>query len=203
MTTPHCSSIVTEKIKRSAVRRQSPSSYFRIMDSQNSSLGTKRKLFIAPGSLARGRGKITRHLGLSGQNHVSGSIEHEPSLVNTCNNDMQYASKQVDHVEDSQAQMESSQDKSSTQQNLNKRGSKPFRQLAYEMGGKDGPPPDFASMFFETRKKGDHIVDLDAMEKYDEISEVVREDSSCQIFNLLRNVLDLNDMIMFLAMEEE
>ncbi|KAG6509445.1 hypothetical protein ZIOFF_027437 [Zingiber officinale] len=27
-TTPHCSSIVTEKIKRSAVRRQSPSSYF-------------------------------------------------------------------------------------------------------------------------------------------------------------------------------
>ncbi|KAG6499498.1 hypothetical protein ZIOFF_039287 [Zingiber officinale] len=93
-----------------------------IMDSQNSSLGTKRKLFIAPGSLARGRGKITRHLGLSGQNHVYGSIEHEPSLVNTCNNDMQCAFEQVDHVEDSQAQMESSQDKSSTQQNLNKRG---------------------------------------------------------------------------------
>ncbi|XP_042441453.1 uncharacterized protein LOC122026804 [Zingiber officinale] len=92
-----------------------------IMDSQNSSLGTKRKLFIAPGSLARGRGKNTRHLGLSGQNHVSRSIEHEPSLVNTYNNDMQCVSEQVDHVEDSQAQMESSQDKSSTQQNLNKR----------------------------------------------------------------------------------
>ncbi|KAG6531479.1 hypothetical protein ZIOFF_005291 [Zingiber officinale] len=80
------------------------------MDSQNSSLGTNRKLFIAPGSLARERGKIIRHLGLSGQNHVSGSIEREPSLVNTCNNDMQYAFEQVDHVEDSQAQMESNQD---------------------------------------------------------------------------------------------
>ncbi|KAG6489749.1 hypothetical protein ZIOFF_051027 [Zingiber officinale] len=64
-------------------------------------------------------------------------------------------------------------------------GSKPFRQLAYEMGGKDGQPPDFASMFFETRKKGDHIVDLDAIEKYDEICEVVREDSSLSNIQLV------------------
>ncbi|KAG6483620.1 hypothetical protein ZIOFF_060271 [Zingiber officinale] len=331
---------------RNGINNLLTGSELEIMDSQNSSLGTKRKLFIAPGSLARGRGKNTRHLGLSGQNHVSRSIEHEPSLVNTYNNDMQCVSEQVDHVEDSQAQMESSQDKSSTQQNLNKRGknkcgtvcklkngekllinfymgravglnhqaftrhlgiivrdgnicpvrvlawnkigedaknhmwaavtdkfknddielyreatlkhmqqlwknwrcemnskfvkpcktrqevlqnvpkgmdkqdwewlvkeyflsesfqkmsktntqnrslksmphrtgSKPFRQLAYEMGGKDGQPPDFASMFFETRKKGDHIVDLDAIEKYDEICEVVREDSSLSNIQLV------------------
>ncbi|KAG6510526.1 hypothetical protein ZIOFF_028550 [Zingiber officinale] len=107
---------------RNGINNLLTGSELEIMDSQNSSLGTKRKLFIAPGSLARGRGKNTRHLGLSGQNHVSRSIEHEPSLVNTYNNDMQCVSEQVDHVEDSQAQMESSQDKSSTQQNLNKRG---------------------------------------------------------------------------------
>ncbi|KAG6524289.1 hypothetical protein ZIOFF_014195 [Zingiber officinale] len=50
---------------------------------------------------------------------------------------------------------------------------------------RDGQPPDFASMFFETRKKGDHIVDLDAMEKYDEICEVVREDSSLSNIQLV------------------
>ncbi|KAG6523462.1 hypothetical protein ZIOFF_013320 [Zingiber officinale] len=107
---------------RNGINNLLTGSELEIMDSQNSSLGTKRKLFIALGSLARGRGKNTRHLGLSGQNHVSRSIEHESSLVNTYNNDMQCVSEQVDHVEDSQAQMESSQDKSSTQQNLNKRG---------------------------------------------------------------------------------
>ncbi|KAG6483505.1 hypothetical protein ZIOFF_060153 [Zingiber officinale] len=118
---------------RNGINNLLTGSELEIMDSQNSSLGTKRKLFIAPGSLARGRGKNTRHLGLSGQNHVSRSIEHEPSLVNTYNNDMQCVSEQVDHVEDSQAQMESSQDKSSTQQNLNKR----VRVLAWNKIGED------------------------------------------------------------------
>ncbi|KAG6498659.1 hypothetical protein ZIOFF_038381 [Zingiber officinale] len=52
-------------------------------------------------------------------------------------------------------------------------------------GGKDGQPSDFASIFFETRKKGDHIVDLDAMEKYDDICEVVREGSSLSNIKLV------------------
>lgn len=52
-------------------------------------------------------------------------------------------------------------------------GSKPFRHIEYEMGGKDGNPPNIASMFHETRKSGDCIVDLEAMEKYDEICDVM------------------------------
>ncbi|KAH0661688.1 hypothetical protein KY284_026619 [Solanum tuberosum] len=36
-------------------------------------------------------------------------------------------------------------------------GSKPIREIVYEMGCKDGNPPNMATIFFETRKKGNEL----------------------------------------------
>ncbi|XP_047316043.1 uncharacterized protein LOC124919761 [Impatiens glandulifera] len=57
-------------------------------------------------------------------------------------------------------------------------GSKPFRHIEYEMGGKDGNPPNIASMFHETRKSGEGIVDLEAIEKYNEICDLMEMEPS-------------------------
>ncbi|XP_033508507.1 uncharacterized protein [Nicotiana tomentosiformis] len=45
-------------------------------------------------------------------------------------------------------------------------GSKPIREIIYELGGKDGNPPDMATIFFETRKKDDKLVEPETNEKY-------------------------------------
>ncbi|XP_020080556.1 uncharacterized protein LOC109704199 [Ananas comosus] len=39
-------------------------------------------------------------------------------------------------------------------------GSKPFRQIIYKKGGKDGNPPSLATIFFETRKKVDNLKEI-------------------------------------------
>ncbi|XP_015065929.1 uncharacterized protein LOC107011101 [Solanum pennellii] len=38
-------------------------------------------------------------------------------------------------------------------------GSKPIRDIIYEVGGKDGNPPNMATIFFETRKKENELVE--------------------------------------------
>ncbi|XP_060217384.1 uncharacterized protein LOC132644790 isoform X5 [Lycium barbarum] len=57
-------------------------------------------------------------------------------------------------------------------------GSKPYRETNYEMGGKDGNPPNMAIIFFETHKKDDELVELETIEKYAEIQELVQSEPS-------------------------
>nr|XP_018630777.1 uncharacterized protein LOC104109294 isoform X2 [Nicotiana tomentosiformis] len=45
-------------------------------------------------------------------------------------------------------------------------------------GGKDGNPPDVATIFFETRKKNNKLVEPETNEKYDKIKEFVQSESS-------------------------
>ncbi|XP_019243438.1 PREDICTED: uncharacterized protein LOC109223532 isoform X3 [Nicotiana attenuata] len=39
-------------------------------------------------------------------------------------------------------------------------GSKPIREIIYQKGGKDGNPPDLATIFFETRKKNNTLAQI-------------------------------------------
>ncbi|XP_070018633.1 uncharacterized protein [Nicotiana sylvestris] len=57
-------------------------------------------------------------------------------------------------------------------------GSKPIREIIYELGGKDGNPPDMATIFFETHKKDDKLVEPKTNEKYAEIQELVQSEPS-------------------------
>ncbi|XP_019266318.1 PREDICTED: uncharacterized protein LOC109243784 [Nicotiana attenuata] len=57
-------------------------------------------------------------------------------------------------------------------------GSKPIREVIYELGGKDGNPPDMTTIFFETRIKGDKLVEPETNEKYAKIQELVQSESS-------------------------
>ncbi|CAN4075601.1 unnamed protein product [Withania somnifera] len=45
-------------------------------------------------------------------------------------------------------------------------GSKPIREIIYQKGGKNGNPPDLATIFFETRKKDNKLVESEAVEKH-------------------------------------
>ncbi|KAH0643766.1 hypothetical protein KY290_035217 [Solanum tuberosum] len=57
-------------------------------------------------------------------------------------------------------------------------GSKPIREIIYELGGKDGNPPNMETIFFETRKKGNKLVEPETNEKYAEIQELVQSEPS-------------------------
>nr|XP_018629854.1 uncharacterized protein LOC108946945 [Nicotiana tomentosiformis] len=52
------------------------------------------------------------------------------------------------------------------------------REIIYKRGGKDGNPPDMATVFFETHKKNDKLVEPEINEKYAEIQELVRSEPS-------------------------
>ncbi|KAH0652880.1 hypothetical protein KY289_030558 [Solanum tuberosum] len=45
-------------------------------------------------------------------------------------------------------------------------GSKPIREIIYQQGRKDGNPPILATIFFETRKKDNKLVEPEAIEKH-------------------------------------
>ncbi|KAH0673739.1 hypothetical protein KY290_005235 [Solanum tuberosum] len=53
-------------------------------------------------------------------------------------------------------------------------GSKPIREIIYELGGKHGNPPDMATIFFETRKKDNMLLEPKTNKKYDEIQELLQ-----------------------------
>ncbi|KAH0638957.1 hypothetical protein KY285_035543 [Solanum tuberosum] len=57
-------------------------------------------------------------------------------------------------------------------------GSKPIREIIYQKGGKDGNPPDLATIFFETRKKDNKLVEPEAIEKHAQLEEMVQVDPS-------------------------
>ncbi|XP_016445871.1 uncharacterized protein LOC107771060 isoform X1 [Nicotiana tabacum] len=56
--------------------------------------------------------------------------------------------------------------------------SKPIREIIYQKGGKDGNPPNLATIFFETRKKDIKLVEPEAIEKHAQIEEIVQADPS-------------------------
>ncbi|KAH0724840.1 hypothetical protein KY284_000705 [Solanum tuberosum] len=51
-------------------------------------------------------------------------------------------------------------------------GSKPIRQIIYQKGGKDGNPPDLATIFYETRKKNNTLVDSETIEKHVRLAQI-------------------------------
>ncbi|XP_059308563.1 uncharacterized protein LOC132059799 [Lycium ferocissimum] len=57
-------------------------------------------------------------------------------------------------------------------------GSKPIREVIYQKGGKHGNPPDLATVFFETRKKDNKLVESEAIEKHAQIQELVQSEPS-------------------------
>ncbi|XP_016457301.1 uncharacterized protein LOC107781165 isoform X1 [Nicotiana tabacum] len=57
-------------------------------------------------------------------------------------------------------------------------GRKPIREIIYQKGGKDGNPPDLATIFFETRKKDNKLDEPEAIEKHAQIDEIVQADPS-------------------------
>ncbi|KAH0652796.1 hypothetical protein KY289_030474 [Solanum tuberosum] len=57
-------------------------------------------------------------------------------------------------------------------------GSKPIREIIYQKGRKDGNPPDLATIFYETRKKNNTLVDSETIEKHAQIQELVESELS-------------------------
>ncbi|KAH0681212.1 hypothetical protein KY284_022297 [Solanum tuberosum] len=57
-------------------------------------------------------------------------------------------------------------------------GSKPIREIIYELGGKQGNPPDMATIFFETRKKDNKFLEPETNKKYEEIQELLQVEPS-------------------------
>ncbi|BAH91731.1 Os02g0530850 [Oryza sativa Japonica Group] len=55
-------------------------------------------------------------------------------------------------------------------------GSKPFKEIIYNMGGKENRPPTLDELFFETRKKGDTLVDVESSRMHAELVDVVSSD---------------------------
>ncbi|XP_060186649.1 uncharacterized protein LOC132616056 isoform X3 [Lycium barbarum] len=55
-------------------------------------------------------------------------------------------------------------------------GRKPIREVIYQKGGKYGNPPDLGTIFFETRKKDNKLVEPEAIEKH--IKEIVQSEPS-------------------------
>ncbi|XP_027770875.1 uncharacterized protein LOC107009044 [Solanum pennellii] len=56
--------------------------------------------------------------------------------------------------------------------------SKPIREIIYQKGGKDGNPPDLTTIFYETRKKNNTLVDSETIEKHAQIQELVESEPS-------------------------
>ncbi|KAM3284516.1 putative protein isoform X7 [Capsicum chacoense] len=58
-------------------------------------------------------------------------------------------------------------------------GSKPIREIMCQQGGKDGNPPDLGTIFYETRKKDNKLVEPEAIEKHVRlIEEIVKAEPS-------------------------
>ncbi|KAH0730976.1 hypothetical protein KY289_002164 [Solanum tuberosum] len=60
-------------------------------------------------------------------------------------------------------------------------GSKPIREIVYELGGKDGKQPNMDIIFFETHKNNNKLVKPETNAKYVEIQELVQSNSSLTI----------------------
>ncbi|XP_070030202.1 uncharacterized protein LOC107787522 [Nicotiana tabacum] len=81
--------------------------------------------------------------------------------------------------------------------------SKPIREIIYQKGGKDGNPLDLATIFFETRKKNNKLVEPEAIEKHAQIEEIVQSDPSLPSIEIVENIVDLKPVAMYLALGVE
>ncbi|GAB2288071.1 hypothetical protein Dimus_022415 [Dionaea muscipula] len=68
---------------------------------------------------------------------------------------------------------------------LHRTGSKPFRVISWEMGGKDENPPTLETRYFETRKTKNKTLEEPATRKYDQITEVRRSQPSISTIDLI------------------
>nr|XP_018626860.2 uncharacterized protein LOC104097695 [Nicotiana tomentosiformis] len=57
-------------------------------------------------------------------------------------------------------------------------GSKPIREIIYQKGGKDGKPTYLATIFCETRKKNNTLVDFETIEKHAQFQELAMSEPS-------------------------
>ncbi|WMV09410.1 hypothetical protein MTR67_002795 [Solanum verrucosum] len=64
-------------------------------------------------------------------------------------------------------------------------GSKPIREIIYQRGGKDGNPPDLATIFFETRQKDNKLVEPEAIEKHAQLEEMVQANPYLPIIEIV------------------
>nr|XP_009760152.1 PREDICTED: uncharacterized protein LOC104212548 isoform X4 [Nicotiana sylvestris] len=78
-------------------------------------------------------------------------------------------------------------------------GSKPIREIIYQKGGKDGKPPDLATIFFETRKKNKTFVDPEIIKKHAQIKELVQSEPSLPTIEIVEQCFDLKVVVMYLA----
>ncbi|XP_060186506.1 uncharacterized protein LOC132615927 [Lycium barbarum] len=66
-------------------------------------------------------------------------------------------------------------------------GSKPIREIIYQKGGKYGNPPDLGTVFYETRKKDNKLVEPEAIEKHAQIEEMVQSEPSLSSIEIVKN----------------
>ncbi|KAM3205115.1 hypothetical protein P3L10_028525 [Capsicum annuum] len=61
---------------------------------------------------------------------------------------------------------------------LHHMGSKPIRDIIFEKGGEDGNPPDLGTIFYESRKKDNKLVEPEVIQKHAQIEEIVNAEPS-------------------------
>ncbi|XP_020259509.1 uncharacterized protein LOC109835956 isoform X2 [Asparagus officinalis] len=71
---------------------------------------------------------------------------------------------------------------------LHHTGSKPFRQIAWDLGGKSENPPYVAKMFYKTQKKADETLDTGDQDKYDEIVQVKQANHSLSDIKVVEKI---------------
>ncbi|KAG5581743.1 hypothetical protein H5410_052370 [Solanum commersonii] len=64
-------------------------------------------------------------------------------------------------------------------------GSKPIREIIYQKGWKDGNPPNLTTIFFETHKKDNKLVEPEAIQKHAQLEEMVQVDPSLHTIEIV------------------
>lgn len=62
---------------------------------------------------------------------------------------------------------------------------KPIREISYQKGGKEGNPPDLTTIFFETRKEDNKLVEPEAIELHAQLEEMVQADPSLPVIEIV------------------
>ncbi|XP_056685213.1 uncharacterized protein [Spinacia oleracea] len=64
-------------------------------------------------------------------------------------------------------------------------GSKPFRQIKYDMGGSSGNPPSFEKFWFDTHKTGNILNKPETVEKHEMIKKTIQENPEMEVFDVI------------------
>ncbi|KAH0761574.1 hypothetical protein KY290_017647 [Solanum tuberosum] len=84
-------------------------------------------------------------------------------------------------------------------------GSKPIREIIYQNGGKDDNPPDLTTIFFETRKKDNKLVEPEEIEKHAQLEEMVQAYPSLPTIEIVEKCCrpQTGIVVMYLDLEVE